>query len=610
MKIPTTGIKAILPGQQPNSVLFEPLVHIRLSRSTYKVTTFIEFAPYIQSFQNFEGYLHKFVQDLQDPSRVSGFLYLLNQNRDRILSTERAREFSRFLDNHPCGVGRNNPAKVCQYRPIKGGWDETACVRQYDMVCRTKSQFKAITDTALYINQSFHQIKDEFLSVIDHLETEQEETDAESRRIHNEKVREELKIAYSSVSPESLQVLNRIVEKVVDEYPGLKGILKRVKRFGVMSWVLGWGVYSNYKQIKALKENIEILYEQNLLQEQQIQDLAQYLNLTATRVQLHDEMLYNIQVRLNKIDFSIAAMQDMIQYNMHTSNMLFDANIVSNRLITGLIVLRNNVEQVYKYLRVIASQEVDPIMIPPPPLRKLLAEAEKEMAHNPRLELPYNIDSEIYKYYTVMKITPVVVGDVLAMLLTIPLIDKSLKMNVYKVHNLPALDPKLKVAAEYILEREYLAIDEHGLYVALPDAREIQICLTSQGGLCVMNQALHPIESINWCVYALFIQDHERIKKDCVMNFRPREGNLAQSLGGYLWAVSSLIGEKMQIRCLQETHIEIIKPPLQVIHVGNGCEGYSPSIKIPAKSELTSQNDIAEKDKLLPRVQCTVFWDY
>ena len=92
---------------------------------------------------------------------------------------------------------------------------------------------------------------------------------------------------------------------------------------------------------------------------------------------------------MNKVDFAIAAMQDMIQYNMYTSNMLFDANIVSNRLITGLIVLRNNVEQVYKYLRVIASQEVDPIMIPPPPLRKLLTEAEKEMAHNPRLEFRY-----------------------------------------------------------------------------------------------------------------------------------------------------------------------------------------------------------------------------
>ena len=144
-----------------------------------------------------------------------------------------------------------------------------------------------------------------------------------------------------------------------------------------MSWVLGWGVYSNYRQISTLKRNVQILYQQNLLQEKQIQDLAQYLNLTATRVQLHDEMLYNIQVRLNKVDFTITAMKDMIQYNMYTSNMLFDANIVSNRLITGLIVLRNNVEQVYKYLRVIASQEVDPIMIPPPSLKNFWLKLKK-----------------------------------------------------------------------------------------------------------------------------------------------------------------------------------------------------------------------------------------
>ena len=130
--------------------------------------------------------------------------------------------------------------------------------------------------------------------------------------------------------------------------------------------------------------------------------------------------------------------------------------------------------------------------------------------------------------------------------------------------------------------------------MALPDEKEMQICLTSQGGLCVMNQAFKPVETVDWCVYALFIQDEERIKRDCSMNFEPRKANMAQSLGGYLRAVSSLVGEKMQIRCLTGTHVEVIKLPLQIIHVGNGCEGYSPSIKIPAKSELTSQNDIAE----------------
>ena len=37
-----------------------------------------------------------------------------------------------------------------------------------------------------------------------------------------------------------------------------------------------------------------------------------------------------------------------------------------------------------------------------------------------------------------------------------------------------------------------------------------------------------------------------------------------------------------------ETHIITIKPPLQNVDIGNGCEAYSASIYIPAKSELTA----------------------
>ena len=37
-----------------------------------------------------------------------------------------------------------------------------------------------------------------------------------------------------------------------------------------------------------------------------------------------------------------------------------------------------------------------------------------------------------------------------------------------------------------------------------------------------------------------------------------------------------------------ETHIVTIKPPLQIVDVGNGCKAYSTSIYIPAKSELTT----------------------
>ena len=46
--------------------------------------------------------------------------------------------------------------------------------------------------------------------------------------------------------------------------------------------------------------------------------------------------------------------------------------------------------------------------------------------------------------------------------------------------------------------------------------------------------------------------------------------------------------EKLQIRCVMETHIIKITPPLQIVDVGNGCEPSSANIYIPAKSELTA----------------------
>ena len=68
--------------------------------------------------------------------------------------------------------------------------------------------------------------------------------------------------------------------------------------------------------------------------------------------------------------------------------------------------------------------------------------------------------------------------------------------------------------------------------------------------------------------------------------------NRAISLGGYLWAVSSIKQEQLQVRCLEETHMIEIQPPLQIVYLGNGCEGYSPSMFLPAKNEMTTHAQI------------------
>ena len=74
--------------------------------------------------------------------------------------------------------------------------------------------------------------------------------------------------------------------------------LVRMKHFDAMTWVLGWGVYSNSRAIKKIKDNLRILEGQNVLQEYKIHLLAKYLNVTYTMVNRHEKMLYEIDSRM------------------------------------------------------------------------------------------------------------------------------------------------------------------------------------------------------------------------------------------------------------------------------------------------------------------------
>ena len=93
------------------------------------------------------------------------------------------------------------------------------------------------------------------------------------------------------------------------------------------------------------------------------------------------------------------------------------------------------------------------------------------------------------------------------LILTVPLIDQSLHMNLYKVYNLPLLHPTLHVHAQYETESSYLATVMDGIFITLPTALDVRLCYMMNGHLCMFKPALYPVERTNWCVYALFIND-------------------------------------------------------------------------------------------------------
>ena len=117
-------------------------------------------------------------------------------------------------------------------------------------------------------------------------------------------------------------------------------------------------------------------------------------------------------------------------------------------------------------------------------------------------------------------------------ILTTSFIDSSLNMNLYQVHNLPMLHPQYQIQVEYELEGAYLATYMHGIYTTIPKEMDIKLCMMSQDHLCMFEEPLYPIDKIDWCIYALFINDRTKIEANCRFTTMIRHTNLTHSLDG------------------------------------------------------------------------------
>ena len=227
----------------------------------------------------------------------------------------------------------------------------------------------------------------------------------------------------------------------------------------------GVGAYENYRNIQKIKENIQILHDENQRQDRALGMLSKFLKIVDTRVRIHTKMLNNLNVALTQLQYKMMGTIYLSQYKSFTTY-----GYAMTRLLSGLTAATQNIESVYAYLRIINSHRLDPTIMPVSQLRGLLKYVQQEIEGSPRLALPLELDNhDIQGYYDIIRVTALMANDVLFIVMTIPLKDTSLQMNVYKIHNLPLIHPKLNISVTYELEGKYLAIGDEGHYVSLPE---------------------------------------------------------------------------------------------------------------------------------------------
>ena len=99
----------------------------------------------------------------------------------------------------------------------------------------------------------------------------------------------------------------------------------------------------------------------------------------------------------------------------------------------------------------------------------------------------------------------------LIVVLILPLIDRDLEFDLFKVHSLPLLHPELKKVFSHEIGNPYIAIQSDGNYLTIPIHSNILTCTISAGHFCNLNTPLHPTKSTTKCTYHLLKNGQEKM---------------------------------------------------------------------------------------------------
>ena len=141
--------------------------------------------------------------------------------------------------------------------------------------------------------------------------------------------------------------------------------MQNKKIFVLATWILGWGVYSNTRNIMSIKRNIQTLYDQNILQERQIIELTHYLNVTYGHIHTNRQVINELKIKVATLNKTLMVVNGETKLIKYTVAILTDMRMTLAQLSLGVISLQENVNAIYEYMRVLSTRRVNPLIIPP-----------------------------------------------------------------------------------------------------------------------------------------------------------------------------------------------------------------------------------------------------
>ena len=193
-----------IPNKWTHSVIFEPQLKIQLTRSSYKVTSFLDFQPFINGFQTVNSYLDNLWKDIQNPYHYQYlFVPIAHININPTINDS---HIEKFINSRMC--------IQCPY------------------ACQAKMKFEKFRWEIHYIMKIFHSIYKKFLTAIDHIEYHPSQIQSNITRMKRSVTYEVYGHYYSptkTLTPSEENFLNTFMEALYKINPSLHQNLSHMK---------------------------------------------------------------------------------------------------------------------------------------------------------------------------------------------------------------------------------------------------------------------------------------------------------------------------------------------------------------------------------------------
>ena len=304
-------------------VIFEPQERIQLTRSSYQVTTFLDFKPFLNAFRNTKGFIEDFQKDINNPEFFHELMSIIGEEDESPIKDDKT--FDDF-----------KASTYCQARP-------------YAYSTHIKLDKFRLEVNHLY--EVFNLTYCKFLTTIDHIDFHPTQVNHTHNKCSQSfQCHEYYKGAPHTLREHEEKFLDAFLEAMYEINSELHSELRHVKHFGLMTWILGWGVISNAQSINKIKKNLRVLQDQNVLQDHQIKALAKHLNLTITQVNRHEKMLYELDSKLLILNHTIQDIMVQLSYFRYEYTIMTHIQMRINRIYTSIFALKEDVDTLYEYM--------------------------------------------------------------------------------------------------------------------------------------------------------------------------------------------------------------------------------------------------------------------